>query len=197
MELKDGEEVTTVAKVERIFNPLEKEKENRKIKVRSIILSIDNQLVRLVTWHKLCDYIDLAGIERGDEIRISRGIVKNNEIHTKGYTVITIVKKGSTAIKDFSTLKENEIVDVTGKIIELTPLKFFEKDGKQRKMISGKLFDGKISLRTVAWDRSAEILNLLPLSTMIKIEFAKIKKRNEALEIHADDKSRILAIRKL
>jgi len=197
MELKDGEEVNVVAKVERIFNPLEKEKDNRKIKVRSIILNIDNQLVRLVAWHKLCDYIDLAGIEHGDEIRISRGVVKNNEIHTKGYTVITIVKKDSTVIKDFSSLKENETVDVVGKLVELSPLKFFEKDGKQRKMISGKLFDGKISLRIVAWDRSAEILNLMPLSATIKIEFARIKKRNDALEIHANDKSRVLAIRKL
>jgi len=197
MELKDGEEVNVVAKVERIFNPLEKEKDNRKIKVRSIILNINNQLVRLVAWHKLCDYVDLAGIEHGDEIRISRGVVKNNEIHTKGYTVITIVKKASTAIKDFSNLKENEVVDVAGRIVELNPLKFFEKDGKQRKMISGKLFDGKISLRVVAWDRSAEILNLIPLSTIIKIEYAKIKKRNDAFEIHANDKSRILPLRKL
>jgi len=197
MELKDGEEVNIVAKVERIFNPLEKERENRKIKVRSIILNIDNQLVRLVAWHKLCDYIDLAGIEHGDEIRINRAVAKNNEIHTKGYTVITIVKKGSTPIKDFSALKENETVDVVGKIVELNPLKFFEKDGKQRKMISGKLFDGKISLRVVAWDRSAEIINLAPLSAIIKIEFAKIKKRNDALEIHANDKSRVLIVRKL
>jgi len=197
MQLRDGEEITTIAKVERVFNPLEKEKDNKKIKVRSVILNIDNQLIRLVTWHKLCDYIDLAGIEHGDEIRISRGVVKNNEIHTKGYTVITIVKKASTAIKDFSSLKENEVVDVAGRIVELNPLKFFEKDGKQRRMISGKLFDGKISLRIVAWDRSAEILNLIPLSTIIKIEYAKIKKRNDALEIHANDKSRILAIRKL
>jgi len=82
-------------------------------------------------------------------------------------------------------------------LVELSPLKFFEKDGKQRKMISGKLFDGKISLRIVAWDRSAEILNLMPLSATIKIEFARIKKRNGALEIHANDKSRVLAIRKI
>ncbi|MGC9132245.1 MAG: hypothetical protein ACP5HJ_01175 [Candidatus Micrarchaeia archaeon] len=197
MQLKEGEEITTIAKVERVFNPIEKEKENRKIKVRSVLLDVENQKIRLVAWHKLCDYIDLAGIEHGDEIRINRAIVKNNELHTKGYTVITIVKKDSKAIKDFSNLKENEVVDVIGKLFELNPLKFFEKDGKQRKMISGKLFDGKQAIRIVAWDSSAELLNLAPLSSFVKVEFAKIKKRNEALEIHANDKSRVLILRKL
>lgn len=195
MDLKDGEEFTGVAKVERIFNPVEKEKDNKKIKVRSVILNFENQLVRLVAWHKLCDYIDIAGIEKGDEIRITRGVVKNNEVHTKGYTVITIVNKNSASVKDFSKLKEGETTDVSGRLTELNPLRFFEKDGKLRKRIVGKIFDGNVSLRLVGWDRSADVLNSAPISSFVKIEFAKIKNRNGALEIHANDKSRVLVLK--
>ena len=181
----------------RLFNKRVFNRNQQTHNVRHGVLGNGTNFVRLVLWDNFADLVDKIPIERGDKVLIKFLRVKNSEkgieLHSTKSTSIYRREPHPFGIDDFSNLKDGEISDIIGSITSIGSLKYFDRDGKQRNVVDCEITDkNQNKMKLVMWDSSALLTSEINIGTTVKIEFAKVKKINDQLEIHASDKSRVI-----
>jgi ssDNA-binding replication factor A large subunit len=140
--------IETAGIVTRIFDLIEFEKEDRKGKVRSLILADDTGQARITAWHDQTALLDK--VKEGDTIKVVNGFVRNNqgqnEVHLndrskivknpEGITIknVKVMQKAEFSRKKISELQENEQnIEVFGTVVQVFDPRYFEQCPQCRK----------------------------------------------------------------
>ncbi len=146
--------IETAGIVTRIFDLIEFEKEDRKGKVRSLILADETGQARVTAWHDQTSLLDK--IKEGDTIKVTNGFVRNNqgqnEVHLNdrsklikdpdGITIkdVKVQQKDEFSRKKISELQENEQnIEVFGTVVQVFDPRYFEQcpQCKKKPSLSG------------------------------------------------------------
>ena len=184
-------------KIYRIFEDFDNIDDNKKKNKRTIILGREGNTIALKLSEKFSKIIDINGFERGDIISARNVLLDiiHNELIAIPTTVLTRIFPSDSGIKNYDELIEGmKNIDVIGNIIEIGPIRYVNKInsndliGISSCVISNTYKTFNVSL----WGRAALKTAAMNVNDTIKIEFCSIKKRNNTLEIYANDLSRIL-----
>ncbi len=186
-ELTDGKKgVEVKGNVEAIYPVKEFEKNGKKGKLLSLILSDGTGEIRTTLWN---DQVDKYKLTRGDEIILSNGIVSSyNEKKqlTLGFGGdITITKKGVNEKIKISNLKGGlNSVSTMGRIIRKFPCKEFESKDRKGKLCSFQFGDETAIVRTTAWNEKADAMDEFNEGDSIEINNAYTKEGKYGIELH-------------
>ncbi len=184
-------------KIYRIFEDFDNIDDNKKKNKRTIILGREGNTIALKLSEKFSKIIDINGFERGDIISARNVLLDiiHNELIAIPTTVLTRIFPSDSGIKNYDELIDGmKNIDVIGNIIEIGPIRYVNKInsndliGISSCVISNTYKTFNVSL----WGRAALKTAAMNGNDTIKIEFCAIKKRNNTLEIYANDLSRIL-----
>lgn len=186
-ELADGKKgVEVKGKVEAIYPVKEFEKNGKKGKLLSLILSDGTGEIRTTLWN---DQVDKYKLSKGDEIILSSGIVSSyNEKKqlTLGFGgKVEITKKGIKEKIKISDLKSGlNSVSVVGRITRKFPCKEFESKDRKGKLCSFQFGDETAIIRTTAWNEKADSMDQFNEGDSLEINNAYTKEGKFGVELH-------------
>ncbi len=181
----------------RIFNAsTTKTASGRESKKRIVVIGKENNTAELILFDKFSDIIDINCYERGDKVFIKNAVVDINtgQLRAGKNFSISKIAQGNLGITDFTQLKEGmKNIDIIGKVIEIGPIRHVNKlNGTQIPVCDIVLSDTHQTIPATLWGNAAIETAAMSVNDCIKIEFCSVKKRNETLEIYANDYSRIV-----
>jgi ssDNA-binding replication factor A large subunit len=186
-ELADGKKGIEVSGiVESVYPVKEFEKNGKKGKLQSFILSDPTGEIRVTLWN---DQVDLYKIKRHDEMTLTSVIVSSyNEKKqlTLGFGgVITVTKTGiEEKIKISEISSGMNSVTLIGRIVRKFPIKEFETNNKKGKLCSFQLGDDSAVIRTTAWNEKAEAADSFNEGDAVIISNAYTKEGRFGPELH-------------
>ena len=196
-EIRDGMQgIELEAKVVHVFSPKDFEKENRKGKLCSLIVSDQTGENRLTVWNE--GIKKLERIEKGDTIIAKNCYVKTfqekPQLSLSFNGEIVLKEKGTDESKvKIKDLQENmNDISVNGKIASNFGVKNFQKAEGEGKITALELEDDTGKTRVAAWNELAEEASGLKPGQEIKIEGAYTKQGQSELEIHLGWRARII-----
>jgi len=186
-QLEDGMKgIEIKGNVEAIFPVKEFEKNGKKGKLKSFILSDGSGEVRVTLWNDQADKYELT---RGSELVLSNILVsKYNEKKqvTLGFNgIVTILNKKEETFEKLSELKSGMSgVNLIGRIVRKFPCKDFESGERKGKLCSFQFGDGTALLRATAWNEKADEIEKLNEGEIVEIKNAYTKEGRFGVELH-------------
>lgn len=219
-ELTDGEYgVALNAVVKAVFPTRDYDKGGRRGNVTNLSISDNTGEIRTVLWNQEKEL--LGKILPNAKIAIINGYTKKKdvlELHigTAGHIDILEEAKGQEAAKKLEITKKPGAVlgnvaekpeavlgqitanlrgiNVSGTIVSVVQPKTFERSGKQGKVASITITDGKTTRRIVLWDKLADEAGELAKGQKVFIENANAKENRGELEVHVSASGKISRI---
>ena len=172
--------------VESVFPAKEFEKNGKKGKLKSFILSDGTGEVRATLWN---DQVDKYELTRGSEILLSNVISSkyNDKMQvTLGFNgTIEILNKKEETFDKLSEIKAGQNgINLTGRIIRKFPCKDFESGERKGKLCSFQFGDETALLRATAWNDKADELEKYPEGEVVEIKNAYTKEGRFGVELH-------------
>jgi len=172
--------------VEAVFPVKEFEKNGKKGKLKSLILSDGTGEVRVTLWN---DQADKYEITRGSEIALTNIIVsKYNDKKqvTMGFNgTLNILNKKEETFEKMAELKAGiNSVNIAGRIIRKFPCKDFESGERKGKLCSFQIGDETAVLRATAWNEKANEMEKFSEGEAVEIKNAYTKEGKFGIEIH-------------
>lgn len=198
-ELKNGMQgIELELTIQHVFSPKDFEKNGKKGKLCSLLVGDETGETRLTAWNE--DIKKLEKIEKGDKIIAKNCYVKSFQdkpqisLSFKGDIILKKKGKDKQLAKISDLGEEMQDVSIKGKITNNYGLKTFPKQEGEGKITSFELEDETGSIRTAAWDETAEKAAELKTGEKIKIEGAYTKQGQNGLELHLGWRARIIKI---
>jgi len=172
--------------VESIFPIKEFEKNNKKGKLKSFILTDGNGEVRVTLWN---DQVEKYDLTKGSEVCLSNVIVTTyNEKKqvTLGFNgTIQILNKKEEQFEKLSELKSGiNGINVIGRIMRKFPQKEFASGERKGKLCSFQFGDETALLRATAWNDKADEIEKFDEGEVIEIKNAYTKEGRFGVELH-------------
>jgi len=172
--------------VETIFPIKEFEKNGKKGKLKSFILSDGTGEVRVTLWNDQTEKYELT---HGSEIILSNVLVSSyNEKKqvTLGFNgIINILSKKEETFTILSELKSGMSgVNLIGRIVRKFPCKDFESGERKGKLCSFQFGDKNALLRATAWNEKADEIETFAEGDTIEIKNAYTKEGRFGVELH-------------
>lgn len=186
-ELKEGMKgIEIKGKVEAAFPVKEFEKNGKKGKLKSFILSDGTGEIRATLWNDQTDKYELT---RGSELKMSNIIITSyNEKKqaTLGFNgSIEIISKKEEEYNKISQLKAGmNGVSVAGRIMRKFPCKEFESGERKGKLCSFQIGDETAIIRATAWNEKAEETEKYNEGDAVEIRGAYTKEGKFGAELH-------------
>ncbi|MBN1160072.1 MAG: hypothetical protein JXA43_02415 [Candidatus Diapherotrites archaeon] len=182
-DLEEGmENVDVVVSVKQVFAPQTFEKENKKGRVCSVIVTDGAEEARLSLWHDDVDLVEQGKIASGTTLLLEGAYVKlYNEqkqlsVTSKGNIVINPegenikVPKIEVSMKKIKEIKVgNADVNLIGKITWMGTLRTFQRDGQPGKVANIELVDGTGKIRVALWGEHTNLLTRANVGDVIQI----------------------------
>jgi replication factor A1 len=172
--------------IEAIFPVKEFEKNGKKGKLKSFILSDPTGEIRVTLWN---DQVDKYELTKGSEIIVSNVLIsKYNEKNqlTLGFNgKLQITNKKEEVFEKLSELKAGMSgVNVVGRVLRKFPCKDFESGERKGKLCSFQFGDETALLRATAWNDKADELEKFNEGDAIEIKNAYTKEGRFGVELH-------------
>ena len=172
--------------VEAVFPVKEFEKNGKKGKLKSFILSDGTGEVRVTLWN---DQVEKYEITRGSEIALTNIIVsKYNDKKqvTLGFNgTLNILNKKEETFEKMAELKAGlNSVNIVGRIIRKFPCKDFESGERKGRLCSFQIGDETAVLRATAWNEKANETEKYSEGETVEIKNAYTKEGKFGVEIH-------------
>ncbi len=186
-QLSDGMKGIEVrGSVESIYPAKEFEKNGKKGKLKSFILTDGNGEVRVTLWN---DQVDKYDLTKGSEICLSNVIVSTyNEKKqvTLGFNgTIQILNKKEEQFEKLSELKSGiNGINIAGRILRKFPQKDFASGERKGKLCSFQFGDETALLRATAWNDKADEIEKFNEGDVIEIKNAYTKEGRFGVELH-------------
>lgn len=194
----EKERLNVKDEIYRIFNPIKKNFGNSSLVSRIMVLGKEGSTVNVLINEKNSNAIDSLKFCRGDIITITNLTldIRTSLLRSTQKTLIKMETKADNGIRNFSMLVSGmKNIDIVGIAIEAGPIRV-SGISASKKLASTYLVlsDGKTSVNVSCAGSSAEIASKLPLNSKLRIEFCNVRESNGAIEVHAGDLSRIVAL---
>ncbi|MFA6419337.1 MAG: OB-fold nucleic acid binding domain-containing protein [archaeon] len=172
--------------VEAVFPLKEFDKNGKKGKLKSIILSDGTGEVRATLWN---DQVDKYDLTKGSEIILSNVIVSKYNDKTQvtlGFNgTIQILNKKEETFEKMAELKAGANgVNLVGRILRKFPCKEFESNDRKGKLCSFQIGDETALLRATAWNDKADELEKYNEGDVVEIKNAYTKDGRFGVELH-------------
>ncbi|BCS90609.1 MAG: replication factor A [Candidatus Micrarchaeota archaeon] len=185
----------------RLFNIIEKGDK----RYRRVLLGDDAINIRLTAFNKQAEMFDNLLIERGSKITITNVSINlditNPSLKTSSSSYIYINEPSNIKTKSIAEITETDRdFDIIAQIIEISGMRYVTSKLTNRSIASAtaKLSDSTGTITAFFNGRSAEILQRLHVSDIVKIEYCKTKKTNDnRIFLIVSESSRILANQRL
>jgi hypothetical protein len=189
--------VNVKEKVYRIFNPVTLTQGGVQTSRRSVVLGSENRTLKLNLRSRLSEFIDTEAFERGDVIEVDNAIldpVRGELVEGIGTVMRRVSPAKHDAIVDYDALgNEMRNIDVIGKIVEMSSVRYAGISGKRLAVSDCVLTDLKRSVNASLWGSSALATARIKINDFVKIEFCRTGTGRNGLVLHASDLSRIVA----
>ena len=158
-ELEEGMKgIEVKGKIETVFPVKEFERNGKKGKLQSIIISDGEGEIRTTLWN---DQIDKYDLTRGSEVIVTNGIVSTyNEKKQLGLGFngeLKVLKKVEAKFEKLSDLKGGmRGINVIGKLLRKFPVKEFDSGERKGKLCNFQFGDETALLRATAWNEQAD-----------------------------------------
>lgn len=201
-----AENLTVKGRVMRISNPRKfVDQRGKEGKVANVLLADDTGEIRAVFWTENIPLLEK--INEGDIIEIKgveakRGFGGRKEVHLQPRSEIKKLK--AEEYPEFPEYEEKFIkigeitgdqseVNVMGRIVHISPIRTYKRDGKEGKMAAIKLKDDSGEIRYLLWNRDVDIINDLKLKEgdAVKILGAQVRERDDEIYLSHSGLSRI------
>jgi hypothetical protein len=192
------EKIDIQDKIYRIFNPVTKSFGENKAISQTVVLGREGFTVNISLNRKASKMLDSFKIERGDTVLFKSLSIDIKLLSLKSTPSTSIIKitNSNFGINDFSKIRSSmETVDLIGTLVEAEQIKHISKMSKLPvPVLKVLLSDGRKILRVTCWGSSALAIASIPLNHKVKIEYCKLKKSGDFIEIRADEMSRVLEL---
>lgn len=195
--------VDVLGRVKQVFSEREFEKDGKTGKLCDLILEDDSGDCRVTVWNKQVGELDR--VRKGDfvllknaycssfreKIQLNIGfagqVIFNPNERVEGLQELEVLEK---KLGELDEGMDN--VDVLCRVLQIYPLKSFEKEERRGKVINFLVGDGSKNLRAAAWNDLAEKVNALNEGSLLKVEGAYVKKGLQDLELNLGWSARIV-----
>lgn len=203
-ELTDGmKNVDVLCRVKQVFVEREFEKDGKKGKLRNLIVEDASGETRLTVWSRQVD--ELNNVQKGSLLLLKNAYTTSfrEKVQLNIGFAGQIVFNPNEKIEGLQEIEKNEKklseleegmdnVDVYFRILNIFPLKTFEKKDGIGKVINFQIADGTKVMRAAAWNDMAEKINELNEGTAVKVEGAYVKRGRDGLELQLGWNARII-----
>jgi replication factor A1 len=174
--------------IETVFPVKEFERNGKKGKLKSFILSDGTGEIRITLWNDQVEKYEKE-LTRGSEISITNTIISkyNEKLQaTLGFNgIINMINKKEEAFEKLSELKAGmNGANIAGRIIRKFPCKDFESGERKGKVCSFQFGDETALLRASAWNEKAIELEKYNEGDTIEIKNAYTKEGRFGVELH-------------
>lgn len=173
------------------------EKNGRKGKMLSLIVSDASGETRLTLWHEQAKAFEEKKIEKGAKIGLHNCRVQEfqgkAQLSLDYNGKLELLQQGKQKTAKIEDLKEGmQNIDIVGRVARAFPARKFVKENKEGKVASFELYDGISTIRISAWNELAEEVEGLRQNELLKIENAYSRQGLKALELHLGWQARII-----
>lgn len=202
-ELNDGlKNVDVLVRVKQIFSEKEFEKNGKKGRLCNLIVEDETGDCRLTVWSKQVE--ELGNLKRGEllllknaytssfreKIQLNIGFAGQIVFNPNESMPLEEIKEIEKKLNELTEGMEN--IDVSCRVLNIFPIKEFEKEKSSGKVINFQIGDETKVMRAAAWNDLAEKVNKLKEGDLLKIEGAYIKKGRNEFELNLGWNSRII-----
>lgn len=195
IDLEPGIECTVFGKVTDISESRNfKRKNGSSGTVVNLEITDDKGTCTLVLWNKDVELVRNKTIQKGTNVKVINGYVKNGfngglEINVGRWGLIEIEPEGMPVLNNEKPTDKKEI---KGTLVEIEPTHAFFKDNGEFGFVTNiKIKDRNSIKQLTVWDKKVkEIQNFKP-GNLIKIENISIIQKNGKEETHVNGKSNI------
>jgi len=186
-ELSDGMKgIDLNGEIKTIFPTKEFEKNGKKGKLKSLILSDDTGEVRITLWN---DQVDKYDLSVGSKIKVNNAIVsaynEKKQIGLGFNGEIEIVEKKEIEFDDLNNLKAGmNNINVVGRLLRKYPCKKFDSNEKKGKLCNFQFGDGTALLRATAWNEKTDDIEKYNEGDIIQINNGYTKDGMFGVELH-------------
>lgn len=186
-DLKEGMKgIEIKGEIKAVFPIKEFDKNSKKGKLRSFIITDETGEVRVTLWN---EQVEQYQISRGDKVVITNILVKTYN-DTKQVTLGFNGKLEIKEKKEIIPIKLAELksamssVGILGRIMRKFPCKDFESGERKGKLCSFQIADESAIIRATAWNEKADELEKYNEGDAVEIENAYTKEGRFGVEIH-------------
>ena len=187
-ELEEGMKGIEIhGKVEAVFPVKEFERNGKKAKLQSIIISDGEGEIRLTLWNDQAEKNDLT---RGSEVVVSNAIVSTyNEKKQLGLGFngeLKVLNKAKAQFEKLNNLKGGmQGINVVGKLLRKFPVKEFDSGERKGKLCNFQFGDETALLRATAWNEQADKVGQFNEGDALELINAYTKDGMFGVELHA------------
>lgn len=193
-ELSTGQNnIDIVGRIKQVFPEKEFEKNGKKGKLRSLILTDETGEIRATLWNKDVDKFTEINLAKGDAVKLVNCSVTewngtkqlnmnyNSSIAKEQNCEIAHVVK----IQNLSDLDPG-MNDVTVKVTvkKIFPSKNFERDERQGKVMNFIISEGMEEIRATAWNEMVDKVEEIGEGELVRIDGAYVKEGMSGIELH-------------
>lgn len=179
-QLKDfeGEFVTVIARVKKIFCSREFERDGRAGRVCNVLLGDETGEATIVLWNSDADFAERK-LERNSCVKAENVSVKNGELQTSLYASLSL-STASEGLPDYSVQPAKlsaaaEGGDFYARVVGKSALREFERDGRKGMVLNLTVEDDSGSRTLVCWNRNAQVADCLDEGDVVKAEGVTLK----------------------
>ena len=174
------------------------EKNGRKGKMLSLVVSDATGEIRLTLWHEQAKLFEEQKIEKGAKIALHNCRVQEfqekKQLSLDYNGKLELLENGTQkSVAKIEELKEGmQNIDILARVVRAFPARKFVRENKEGKVAGFEISDGKDSIRASAWNELAEEVERLSQNDLIKIENAYAKQGLRGIEVHLGWQARII-----
>jgi len=194
-ELKPGLECTVYGRVTKINKSRSFTRKNGSVgKVVNLEITDDSGTCNLVLWNKNVSLVKNKKIEKGTNVKIINGYVKDGfnalELNVGQWGLLEIEPEDMPKIIEE---KDDDLENVvSGTLIEIQPTRaFFKDDGEFGFVTNIKIKDKDGVKQLTLWDKKVKEVQSFKQGDTIEISNINIRQKNDEKEIHVNGRSNI------
>lgn len=196
-ELNEGlQNIDVIARVNNVYPEKEFEKNGKKGKLISIIVSDETGEIRLTLWNKDAEIITEKKVQKGDIIllkncfvtkwndRMQLNLSFNGNIELNPEIENTLPKYEKNIKKIVEVEQGERDVNVIGRITKLFPEREFETSERKGKYLNFEIGDSTATINCTAWNDAVKTITKYNIGDGILIESGYTKQGREGIELH-------------
>lgn len=195
-DLKTGEECTVYGQVtkinqQRTFN----RKNGSNGRVINLELTDNTGKCLLVLWDKDVELVKNKTIQKGTNVKIINGYVKNGfkdiELNAGRWSIIETEPENAPENIIKEPIKEDRNI-IRGKLIEIEPTHAFFKDNGEFGFVTKiKIMENTVVKKISVWDEKVKEIQKYKIGAQIEITNLDIREKNGVKELHLNGRSNI------
>lgn len=196
-QIKAGlEGVDVDGEIAQVFPPKAWEKDGRKGKVGSVIISDGTGQIRITLWNAECDRIENGELQRGAKVKVTNGSARERnglaELALGHGGELKVLSPGKADVMPLAEIAEGmNDVSFAARVERVYPVKEFERKDGKGKVLTLIVSDGT-ERRLALWDENAKWDGKLREGDTILVEGAYVKMNRGKPELNLGRRGRVV-----